>query len=143
MADTRRNVWLSVCKDINPDAQIDFHTEFLTLDNIEEMLNEHDVAINALDFKDKTPFVFDEMCKERKIPSTAPIQFWLGWLCYDCRPIGAFLSELTEESKGFELKVAEYVTGHGAFWNQPKEWLEKIVTQYKKKAKCSHLRNCP
>ena len=48
---------------INPDAQIDFHTEFLTPDNIEEMLNGHDVAINALDFKDKTPFVFDEICK--------------------------------------------------------------------------------
>ena len=48
---------------INPDAQIDFHIEFLTPDNIEEMLNGHDVAINALDFKDKTPFVFDEICK--------------------------------------------------------------------------------
>ena len=46
---------------INPDAQIDFHTEFLTPDNIEEMLNGYDVAINALDFKDKTPFVFDEI----------------------------------------------------------------------------------
>ena len=47
---------------INPNAQIDYHTEFLTLDNIEKMLNGHDVAINALDFKDKTPFVFDEIC---------------------------------------------------------------------------------
>ena len=75
---------------INPDAQIDYHTEFLNPDNIEEVLNGYDVAINALDFKDDTPFVFDRICKERKIPVTAPIQLWLGWLCYDCRPIGAF-----------------------------------------------------
>ena len=47
---------------INPNAQIDFHTEFMTPHNIEKLLNEHDVAINALDFKDKTPFVFDEIC---------------------------------------------------------------------------------
>ena len=75
---------------INPDAQIDFHTEFLTPDNIEKLLNEHDVAINALDFKDKTPFVFDEMCKERKIPVLHPYNFgWAGFV-NDCRPIGAF-----------------------------------------------------
>ena len=75
---------------INPDAQIDFHTEFLTPNNIEEMLNEHDVAINALDFKDKTPFVFDEICKERKIPVLHPYNFgWAGFV-YGCRPIGAF-----------------------------------------------------
>ena len=119
---------------INPDAQIDFHTEFLTPDNIEEMLNEHDVAINALDFKDKTPFVFDEICKERKIPVLHPYNFgWAGFVTV-VDPLGHCLSELTEEPKGFELKVAEYVTGHGAFWNQPKEWLDKIVTQYKKES---------
>jgi thiF family protein len=60
---------------INPDAQIDYHTEFLNPDNIEEMLNGHNVAINALDFKDKTPFVFDEICKERKIPVLHPYNF--------------------------------------------------------------------
>ena len=100
---------------INPDAQIDFHTEFLTPDNIEEMLNEHDVAINALDFKDKTPFVFDEICKERKIPVLHPYNFgWAGFVTV-VDPLGHSLSEQTEEPKGFELKVAEYVTGHGAF----------------------------
>ena len=114
---------------INPNAQIDFHTEFLTPDNIEKLLNGHDVAVNALGFKDKTPFVFDEICKERKIPVLHPYNFgWAGFVTV-VDPLGHSLSELTEEPKGFELKVAEYVTGHGAFWNQPKEWLERIVTQ--------------
>ena len=51
---------------INPDAQIDFHTEFLTPDNIEEMLNEHDVAINALDFKDKLHSSLMKYAKKEK-----------------------------------------------------------------------------
>lgn len=119
---------------INPDAQIDFHTKFLTPDNIENLLNGHDVAINALDFKDKTPFVFDDICKERKIPVLHPYNFgWAGFVMV-VDPLGHPLSELTEEPKRFELKVAEYVTGHGAFWNQPKDWLDKIVTQYKKES---------
>ena len=119
---------------INPNAQIDYHTEFLTLDNIEKMLNGHDVAINALDFKDKTPFVFDEICKERKIPVLHPYNFgWAGFVTI-ADPLGHSISELADGFKGFELKVAEYVTGHGAFWNQPKEWLDKIVTQYREES---------
>ena len=39
---------------------------------------------------------------------------------------------IRDRPKGFELKMAEYVIGHGAFWNQPKEWLNRIVTQYYK-----------
>jgi len=105
---------------INPNAQIDYHTESLNPDNIEEMLNEHDVAINALDFKDKTPFVFDEICKERKIPVLHPYNFgWAGFVTI-VDPLGHSLSELTEEPKGFELKVAEYVTGHGGFLESAK-----------------------
>ena len=119
---------------INLDAQIDYHTEFLTPDNIKEVLNGHDVAINALDFKDDTPFVFDRICKERKIPVLHPYNFgWAGFVTI-VDPLGHSLSELADEPKGFELKVAEYVTGHGAFWNQPKEWLDKIVTQYREES---------
>lgn len=116
---------------INPNAQIDYHTEFLTCDNIEELLKGYDVAVNALDFKDDTPFVFDKICKERKIPVLHPCNFgWAGFVAI-IDPLGHSLSELADEPKGFELKMAEYVTGHGAFWNQPKEWLDKIVTEYR------------
>lgn len=119
---------------INPDAHISFYTEFLSPGNIEKMLNRHDVAVNALDFKDKTPFVFDEICKGWNIPVLHPFNFgWAGVVAV-VDPLGHSISELAEEPKGFELKVAEYVVGHGAFWNQPKEWLDKIVTQYKEES---------
>ncbi len=117
---------------INPNAQIDFHTEFLTPDNIKETLKDHDVAINTLDFKDNVPVIFDKVCKERKIPVLHPYNFgWAGCVTI-VDPFGHSLSELTNEPKEFELKMAEYVIGHGAFWNQPKEWLNRIVTQYYK-----------
>lgn len=116
---------------INPNAQIDYHTEFLACDNIEELLKGYDVAVNALDFKDDTPFVFDKICKERKIPVLHPCNFGRAGFVAIIDPLGHSLSELADEPKGFELKMAEYVTGHGAFWNQPKEWLDKIVTEYR------------
>lgn len=117
---------------INPEAHIDCHTEYLTSDNIGKLLDGHDVAVNAMDFKDESPFVFDEMCKKREIPVLHPYNFgWAGFVTA-VNPLGHSISELAKEPKGFELKMAEYVTGHGAFWNQPKEWLEKIVAQYKR-----------
>lgn len=119
---------------INPNAQIDYHTEFLTPGNIGKFLNGHDVAINALDFKDETPFIFDKICKKRKIPVLHPYNFgWAGFVTI-VDPLGHAISELSKEPKGFELKVADYVTGHGAFWNQPKEWLDKIVSQYREES---------
>lgn len=96
---------------INPDAHIRFYTEFLAPGNIEKMLNGHDVAVNALDFKDNTPFVFDEICKDRNIPVLHPYNFgWAGFVTV-VDSLGHSISELAEEPKGFELKVAEYVGG--------------------------------
>ena len=66
-----------------------------------------------------------KFAKKEKSQYCHPYNFgWAGFVTV-VDPLGHSLSELTEEPKGFELKVAEYVTGHGAFWNQPKEWLEK------------------
>ena len=45
---------------INPNAQIDFHTKFLTPDNIEKLLNGHDVAINAREFGGAAGFLYIE-----------------------------------------------------------------------------------
>ncbi|WP_278997247.1 ThiF family adenylyltransferase [Prevotella disiens] len=119
---------------INPNAHIAVHTKFLTSDNIEALIANHNVAINALDFKDETPFLFDKICKMKKIPVLHPYNFgWAGFVTV-VDPLGHSLSELSDNPKGFELKVAEYVTGHGAFWNQPKEWLDKIVGQYKEES---------
>lgn len=116
---------------INPDAHIEFRNEFITQKNVDETLENQDVAVNALDFKDEMPFVFDRLCKEKNIPVLHPYNFgWAGFLTI-VDPTGCSLSDLSDEPKGFELKVANYVTGYGAFWQHPKQWLEKIINQYK------------
>ena len=48
---------------INPQAKIKYHTTFLSKENVRDFMKDCDIAVNALDFKDETPFVFDEICK--------------------------------------------------------------------------------
>lgn len=116
---------------INQNAKIDFRTEFITKDNVSEILKGYDVAINALDFKDETPFVFDSLCKKMNIPVLHPYNFgWAGFLTI-VDPTGSSLSTLSEKPLGFELKVADYVVGYEAFWHTPQQWLQEIVNQYK------------
>lgn len=50
---------------INPRANIRVINEFVTHDNVEKLIERHDIAINALDFKSDIPFVFDKICSER------------------------------------------------------------------------------
>ena len=120
---------------INPKAQIDYHVKFLDANNIEKLLDGHDVAINALDFKDETPFIFDKICQKGKIPVLHPYNFgWAGFVTV-VNPLGHSISELAEEFKEFELKVAEYVTENGTIRNQSVEWLDRVVTQYREESK--------
>ena len=86
------------------------------------MIEEHDAAINALDFKSDIPFVFDKICSEKNIYVLHPYNFgWAGSLTV-VDPNGKPLESLSDKPLGFELKVAEYVLGFQAFWMQPQEW---------------------
>lgn len=126
-AETLANRLLS----INPNAKITFHNCFIDEKNVEELVKNNDIAINALDFKSKIPFIFDDVCKKYNIPVLHPYNFgWAGFLTV-VKPSGMQLSHLTEEPIGFELKIAEYVCNYGSFWNAPKEWLDKVLTEYK------------
>ena len=62
---------------INPNAKITTHNLYVTENNIEALLTGHDVAINALDFQSNTPFVFDELCRQKNIPALHPYN--IGW----------------------------------------------------------------
>ena len=53
---------------INPTAKITCHNVYITKDNVYELLKEHDIAINALDFQSDLPFVFDKLCSYMQIP---------------------------------------------------------------------------
>lgn len=60
---------------INPKAEISFFNTFINKTNVEEIVFGHHIAINALDFKDDTPLVFDQVCSDKKIPVLHPYNF--------------------------------------------------------------------
>ena len=93
---------------INPKAEISFFNTFINKTNVEEIVFGHHIAINALDFKDDTPLVFDQVCSDKKIPVLHPYNFgWAGFLTI-VKPKGYQLSEISKDFNGFELKVAEF-----------------------------------
>lgn len=119
---------------INPSASIAFVNSFIDHENVEGLVKGHDIAINALDFKSDIPFVFDEICSREHIPVLHPYNFgWAGFLTI-VKPEGYRLTELSKDYRGFELKVAEYVSNYEAFWNLPNQWLAGIVEEYKREA---------
>lgn len=116
---------------INPKAEISFFNTFINKTNVEEIVFGHHIAINALDFKDDTPLVFDQVCSDKKIPVLHPYNFgWAGFLTI-VKPKGYQLSEISKDFNGFELKVAEFVSRYGMFWNMPVSWLEDVIDKYR------------
>ena len=104
---------------INPDAEIKYINTFIDKENVENIISGHHIAINALDFKDRIPFEFDRICSEKMIPVLHPYNFgWAGFLTI-VKPKGYQLSEISQNPNGFELKMAEYVSRYGTFWNMP------------------------
>lgn len=119
-------------KRINPYADIRFFPEFIDESNVENIISGCDIAVNALDFKSDIPFLFDKLCAERGMHVLHPYN--LGWagLLTVIHPNGHKVSELSDgEFSGFELKMAEYVSGNIA----EQKWLENIIRQYKKEYK--------
>lgn len=116
---------------INPNAKIKCLNTFINKENLENIISGHHIAINALDFKDRIPFEFDRICSEKMIPVLHPYNFgWSGFLTI-VKPKGYQLSEISQDPNGFELKMAEYVSRYGAFWNMPTSWLEKVIDKYR------------
>lgn len=116
---------------INPKAHITAINTFINHNNVQEIIGNCDVAVNALDFKNDIPFAFDEVCREKNIKVLHPYNFgWAGFLTV-ATPDGMPISSLSRgNANDFELKMANYVVGYKAFWMEPMDWLEKVVRQF-------------
>jgi molybdopterin/thiamine biosynthesis adenylyltransferase len=119
-------------RQINPDANIRFYNCFIDQMNAEEILDECDIAVNALDFTSRIPFVFDEICCKKNIPVIHPYNVGWAGLVTVTVPEGQSLSFLQNNCEGFELKMVEYVAQYSTFWHDPKKWLDAILERYKK-----------
>lgn len=117
--------------EINPDANIIAHDCFLNKGNIEDFVKGHDVAINALDFENNMPILFDEISIKNNIPIVHPYNIGWAGLVTVVMPAGDQLSIIPKTEKGFEVSIVEYVTKYLRFWGNPLEWIEKVVADYK------------
>ena len=115
---------------INPKANIRFYDTFIDNGTVENLLEDADIAINALDFKSDIPFVFDEICSKKKIPVLHPYNFGWGAFLTIVKPGGYQLRELSQSYKGFEVKMADFVARYCMFWNMPNRWMNEAVEAY-------------
>ncbi|MCW3161639.1 HesA/MoeB/ThiF family protein [Chryseobacterium oryctis] len=118
-------------KSINPNADIKYIQDFITFENIEKIIEGHEIAVNALDFTSNIPLYFDELCRKSNIPVVHPYN--LGWagLVAVISPTGPSLNSISNDEKFNELKMVEYVTGYLRFWEKRNVWLEEIIKSYK------------
>lgn len=119
---------------INPNAKIQHYNVFIDNNNMLELLSDITIAINALDFKNNIPFVFDKLCSEKKIPVIHPYNFGWGAFLTIIKPDGYQLTEISSCYEGFELKMAEFLARYCNFWNMPYRWIDEVITSYKKES---------
>lgn len=116
---------------INPDAKITAINAFIDANNVEDLIKEHDIAINALDFKSDIPFLFDEWCQKYNISVIHPYNIGWGGLAIVVEPTGPQLKDFADSWENFELRLIEHIVTYFKFWMHPKPWIENIITQYK------------
>ena len=116
---------------VHPQADIRYQTQYITPENVDELVHNHRIAVNAMDFTTDIPLVFDRTCQEKGIYVLHPYN--LGWeaLLTIITPNSLRLEHLTTDEGFNELKMIEYVTGYLRFWKMPEKWLEEVLTQYK------------
>lgn len=116
---------------INPEANIETFYEYINNSNLDRIIKDGDLAINALDFTTDIPLKFDQACQKLNIPILHPYN--LGWACLVILiKENTGLETLSQSNQNFnELNVVEYLTSYHRFWGNPIIWLEDIINEYK------------
>lgn len=117
--------------EINPKSNIKFRSEFITEENLEEIIDGHEIAINALDFTSNIPLKFDKLCQKKGLYVLHPYNLGWGGLVTVITPNSLSLESLSKDQNFNELKMVEYVSNYLRFWDKPNEWLEEIISDYK------------
>ncbi|WP_294321784.1 ThiF family adenylyltransferase [uncultured Chryseobacterium sp.] len=116
-------------KAINPEASVKYSTEYIDYKNIDSIIGNHKVAINALDFTSDIPLHFDRLCKNKNISVIHPYN--LGWagLAVLISPDSVPIDSLS--GKNFnEIELVKYIISDLKSENRNYTWLEDILNRY-------------
>lgn len=117
---------------INPLAKINVLSYYLDKNNINHLINDCDIAINALDFNDNTPLVFDKICQLNNIPVLHPYNIGWAGLIYVIMPDGQGLDIISNDYIGFEKKVVSFFLRNLPSGSPHKEWISGVLDTYEK-----------
>lgn len=118
---------------INNNANIVVHNCFLTVENVENYIDGHKIAINALDFTSDVPLLFDEICQKKNIPVLHPYNLGWGGLVTVIEPKRLSLNSIEKPNEKFnEIKMVEYASSYLKFWRTPHDWIDKAMEKYMK-----------
>lgn len=118
---------------INANANIRVLNTFINQENVGAIVAEHDVAINALDFKNDVPFVFDRICREQGIYVLHPYNIGFAGVVMVVSPKGKGLESLLasgEGPEGFEKRAVRHIIDYFNHNVRPKLWIEKVLYSY-------------
>ena len=118
---------------INPDADIVVKNTAVTHDNVRELIDGCDAAVNALDFTTDIPLELDDVCLDRGIPVLHPYNIGFSSCVMVLTPGSPTLRELLPEGAsptGFEKRAVEHVIRYFDRIAEPKLYLDRILWKY-------------
>jgi len=114
---------------INPEANISIYANFLKIEtDIDNLIKDCHVAINALDFQSKTPFLFDKCCRKKNIPVIHPYNIGWATLIYIIEPDGPDLSIVSSDNNAFEIRIVRYLLEKSS--DPSNGWIDKFLDDY-------------
>lgn len=117
-------------KSINGNAEITCIDTFITADNIPDT-QKFSVGINALDYTNEAPHLFDQSCIKSGIPVLHPFNLGWGGMVAILSRETPYLDSIGKNDQFNELDIVEYAAGYQRYWQKPQLWLEEVIHQYK------------
>ncbi|CAL2083576.1 ThiF family protein [Tenacibaculum sp. 190524A02b] len=118
-------------KTINPNINLKPIAQFITPDNLTEIIKECKVVINAIDFENNMSIHLDDFCMEHDIIILHPYNLGLAGAVCVIDKTSLNFRDIQKNKKSFsELDVVKYFLSYLRFWDEPQEFLEDILNNY-------------
>ncbi len=115
---------------INRNAEISFINQFISSGNM-PATGSYQAGINALDYSNDAPHLFDMACFNSGIPVLHPYNVGWGGLVTVISDKGPLLRSIEKAGDFTELDAVAYAASYHRYWGKPQVWLEEIINEYR------------